>query len=307
VQQIALTAGDAHDMLTDIRPDLTEMTKNASRISAEAHGIIASINAGEGTVGKLLKDDTLYVQARQIAAQAQTVMENVKQVSEEAKRAVTDFRSSDGQAQGLMADMRTTLGQAREATADLADNMEAMKHNFLLRGFFNKRGYFDLDAISPADYRKGVLEAGKRKAMRIWLTDTILFEPGPGGTEVLTEAGRARLESAMATYLNYLPSSPLVVEGYATDGATSERSRRARMRAAVVREFVMGRYELPPQNIGYIALGNDAQGSPNDARFDGVALTLFLDREALQFEAQSVSKGQPGIKEAVAVAEPPRP
>jgi hypothetical protein len=111
----------------------------------------------------------------------------------------------------------------------------------------------------------------------------------------------------MATYLNYLPSSPLVVEGYATDGVTGERFRRARVRAGVVREFVMGRYEIPAQNIGYIALGNDAQGSPADGHFDGVALTLFLDRAALQFEQQSVSKGAPVVKETAAAAQPARP
>ena len=68
------------------------------------------------------------------------------------------FRSPDGATQGLMADMRLTLSQAREATADLADNMEALKRNFLFRGFFNDRGYFDLDDISPRQYREGVLE-----------------------------------------------------------------------------------------------------------------------------------------------------
>jgi phospholipid/cholesterol/gamma-HCH transport system substrate-binding protein len=206
-----------------------------------------------------------------------------------------------------MSDMRVTLDQAREATGDLADNMEAMKHNFLLRGFFNKRGYFDLDAISPADYRKGVLEGGKRKAMRIWLSDAVLFAAGPEGTEVLSEGGRIRLESAMATYLKYLPSSPLVVEGYATDGSTSERFRRGRARAGMVREFVMGRYQIPPQNIGYISLGNDAQGSPDDSHFNGVALTLFLDREALAFEEQSVAKTAPGATGAAAVPQPARP
>ncbi len=307
VEQIALTAGDAHDMLTELRPDVTAMARNASRISADAQGIIASINQGEGTIGKLIKDDALFQQARQIGGQAQVVMENVRQVSEEARRAIADFRSSDSPAQGLMADMRTTLDQAREATADLADNMEAMKHNFLLRGFFNNRGYFDLDAISPADYRKGVLEGGKRKAMRIWLSNSVLFETGANGVEVLSEGGRVRLESAMAAYLDYLPSSPLVVEGYATGGATSERFRRARERAGTVRAFVMGRYEIPAQNIGYIALGNDAQGSPNDEQFDGVALTLFLDREALQFQPQPEPKPQPAIKEATATLEPARP
>ena len=92
-------------------------------------------------------------------------------------------------------------------------NMEAMKHNFLLRGFFNRRGYFDLGSISPVDYRTGVLENGKRKAMRIWLKSSVLFEVRPDGTEVLTEDGRARIDSAMSTYLKYLPSNPIVVEG----------------------------------------------------------------------------------------------
>jgi hypothetical protein len=207
-------------------------------------------------------------------------------VSTEARRAIADFRSKDGPAQGLMSDMRVTVTQAREATADLADNMEALKRNFLLRGFFNRRGYFDLDDISPATYRSGVLENGKRKALRIWLSSDILFAPAADGTEVLTDEGRARIDSAMATYLKYLPTNPLVVEGYATAGAESERFRQARIRAGIVREYVLGRYELLPQHTGFISLSEDAKGSPKDGRWDGVALTLFLDRAELLFGDQ---------------------
>jgi phospholipid/cholesterol/gamma-HCH transport system substrate-binding protein len=286
VEQVALTAEDAHALLEDLRPEITTIANNGARISADARALIAGINAGEGTLGKFIKDDSLYVKATEIAEEAKAVMENVREVSTEARRAISDFRSKDGPAQGLMADMRLTLVQAREATADLADNMEAMKHNFLLRGFFNRRGYFDLDAISPAEYRSGVLENGKRKAMRIWLGAEVLFEPGPDGTELLSAAGRDRLDSAMATYLKYVPTNPIVVEGYATAGTAGERFRRSRIRAGVVREFLLGRYELAPQNTGYIALGSDAQGSPNDPRWDGVSITLFLDREALQFADQ---------------------
>jgi hypothetical protein len=61
----------------------------------------------------------------------------------------------------------------------------------------------------------------------------------------------------------------------------------------MVREYVLQRYELTPQNAGYISLGNDAQGSPNDASWDGVAITLFIDREALQFVAQTGPEAQP--------------
>jgi hypothetical protein len=122
--------------------------------------------------------------------------------------------------------------------------------------------------------------------MRIWLNADVLFEAGPDGTEVLSAGGRARLDSAMATYLEHVPANPIVVEGYATEGSVGERFRRGRIRAGVVREYVLGRFELLPQNTGYISLAEDAPGSPAGERWDGVSLTLFLDREELQFGDQ---------------------
>ena len=282
VKEVAGTAEDAHALLDQVRPDLEAIAKNGNLISNDTRELVAKINDGQGTIGKLVNDDTIYRQFHDVADQAQTVMTNLHEVSDEARRAIADVRSKDGPAQGLLADMRTTIGQAREATADLADNMEAMKHNFLLRGFFNKRGYYDLDAISPAEYRTGVLENGKRKAMRIWLKSSMVFEPGPDGTEVLSEGGRARIDSAMSTYLKYLPANPLVVEGYAPAPTVAERFRVSRRRAGIVREYILGKYEVPPQTAGFIGLGAEALNSPDKDRWDGVALTLFLDRTELQ-------------------------
>ena len=293
VQQVALTAEDAHTLVEDVRPDISAMAKHGSRIAADTQQIIADINAGKGTIGKLMKDDALYTRAQEIATETRDVIANMKQVTADARRAISDFRSKDGPAQGLMADMRITVTQAREAVSDLADNMEALKRNFLVRGFFNDRGYFDLDAISPVDYRSGVLENGKRKAMRIWLTAESLFETLPDGTPVLSEQGRLRIDSAMSAYLKYVPSYPIVVEGYATKGMRNERWRTAQLWSAMVREYVLHQYELTPQNAGYISLGNDAQGSPNGGAWDGVAITLFVDREALQFVAQTTPEAQP--------------
>jgi phospholipid/cholesterol/gamma-HCH transport system substrate-binding protein len=287
MQEVALTAEDAHALVEDVRPNIISITRDGSRLAADAQQIAASIRDGKGTIGKLINDDGLYENAREIADKADTIVANMKEVSEEARRAISDFRSKDGPAQGLLADLRLTINQTREATADLADNMEAMKHNFFLRGFFNRRGYFDLNAISPAEYRRGVLENGKRKAMRIWLAANVLFEPAPDNTERLSADGRARLDSAMATYLKHVPTSPIVVEGYAKEGTIGEAYRIARHRAGIVREYVLLRYDLMPQNTGYIALGKEAQGSPNGGAWDGVSLALFLDRDALQFQNTS--------------------
>jgi phospholipid/cholesterol/gamma-HCH transport system substrate-binding protein len=290
IRQIAMTAEDAHELIEDVSPQIKAIAENGNRISADTQRIIASIREGEGTIGKLINDDTLYQRAREIAEDAKTVMANVKGVSEEARSAIADFRSKDGPASGLFADMRVTLTQAREATADLADNMEAMKHNFLLRGFFNRRGYFDLDAISPAQYRNGVLENGKRRAMRIWLSAPLLFEEGAGGEVVLSAEGRSRVDSAMTTYLRHVPANPIVVEGYATEGTLGDRYRLSKQRAGIVREYLLGRYELMPQNTGYIALGSEAQGSPSGKEWDGVSLTLFLETAALQFADQQAAR-----------------
>jgi len=90
----------------------------------------------------------------------------------------------------------------------------------------------------------------------------------------------------MATYLKYVPSNPIVVEGYATAGSLGERYSLGKTRAAVVREYILGRYQLAPQSTGYIGLVDAPADSPSGEHFDGVALTLFLDREALQFAEQ---------------------
>jgi outer membrane protein OmpA-like peptidoglycan-associated protein len=93
----------------------------------------------------------------------------------------------------------------------------------------------------------------------------------------------------MAPFLKYLPANPIVVEGYATEGVVGEQFQRSRLRAAAVREYLLTQYHLPPQNTGSIALAAEAQGSPNNNRWDGIALTLFLDREELKFAAQPVA------------------
>ena len=90
------------------------------------------------------------------------------------------MQSKDGSIQGMTASVKQTMDDARGSMASFADNMDALKRNFLLRGFFNKRGYFDLAQISPADYRQGVLTKGSdRRLVRVWLRSDALLKPEP--------------------------------------------------------------------------------------------------------------------------------
>ena len=121
-------------------------------------------------------------------------MHVVLQVVENANKALEGFQSKDGPVQGMTASVKQTMDDARSAIEGLADNMDALKHNFLLRGFFKGRGYFDLAQMSPADYRRGTLTKGSdRRVVRVWGRADLLFEPEPDHqeNERLTAPGKA--------------------------------------------------------------------------------------------------------------------
>ena len=82
--------------------------QNATRATANLDSISAKINAGQGTVGALVNDKQLY--------------NNLEQTT---------------------ATMNNTMVQAQAGVTDFQENMEALKHNFFVRGYFKSRGYED--------------------------------------------------------------------------------------------------------------------------------------------------------------------
>jgi hypothetical protein len=166
--------------------------------------------------------------------------------------------------------------------AAFSENMDALKHNFLLRGFFKGRGYFDLTQISPADYRRGALtKGGDRRSVRMWLRSDVLLEPEPDHpeNERLTAAGKLGVESALAPYLEHVGSGIVIVEGYAQQGQRDERYLRSRARALMVRDYLVGKFHLDPQATGAMALGAESTDSPGKAAWDGVALAVILPKD----------------------------
>ena len=106
---------------------LVSVAENASR---GVDQILAKVNTGDGTVARFLNEDDVYEtflataeQLQEGAAQLQTVATDV--------RAITDrFNQAAGFA---------TLGAFR-----FSELMEAGKHNFLFRGYFEDRGYYEM-------------------------------------------------------------------------------------------------------------------------------------------------------------------
>jgi hypothetical protein len=276
LQTISDTTDAAHDLLNDVGGDAKAIMASGKRVSADLQVIIAGLREGRGTAGKVLTDDALYQSAKKIAAEAEQTMANVREASTQAKNALEALRGANGPARGLTSDLQQTLASARDVMTDMADTTEALKRNFLVRGFFNRRGYFDLAEVSVEDYRKGVLESKERRAMRLWIRGDLLFERTAGGEERLSEGGRNRLDSAMSQFVRYPKTSPFVVEGYAQRATEDERFLLSRSRGKLVRDYIITRYGIDQKVIAVMPMGSRAVDSPSGDSWDGVALALFI-------------------------------
>jgi phospholipid/cholesterol/gamma-HCH transport system substrate-binding protein len=278
---VTATASDAQGLMKDLGGEVRTILGSADEVSRDLKVIVGNVRAGRGTVGKLVNDEALYASIRSMAADAEKAVATVRQASEDARAAIADLRGQNGPVRGLTGDAQQTLQAAREAMADLAETTEALKRNFFFRGFFNRRGYFDLDDVSVAQYREGALASKDRRVLRIWLNADVLFEKDANGIERLGEGGKVRLDSAMSQFLRYPHTSPLVVEGYARDATGDARYLNSRTRAQLVRDYVLGRFKLNPNYVAVMPMGAEAPDSPSGREWNGVALALFVEKTAL--------------------------
>jgi phospholipid/cholesterol/gamma-HCH transport system substrate-binding protein len=283
VAGIANTADTADTLLTAVAPDLKQMAASGAKVTTDISTMAEGIRSGKGAIGKLVTDDELYTRLIGLAAKADTIAADTGKVIANAKNALDGFQSKDGPVQGMTASVVQTMDDARAAMAGLAENMDAMKHNFLLRGFFKGRGYYELAQIAPADYRKGVLlKDSDRQLVRVWQRSDVLFEPQPDrpDDERLSDGGKAAINAAIAPYLESVASGIVMVEGYSQQGKADQQYLRSRSRASLVRDYLIANFHLDPQATGAMALSGDSFDSPGKVPWDGVAVAVILPKGA---------------------------
>lgn len=260
----------------------TEAVEAGRQTLADARAFIDGVRSGRGTIGQLLTDDTLYQRMAGVAREGELTMQHLREATEQARIAIDGFVSRDGTASQIAQALRNTLADVQEVTSDLAEGTEALKRNFLFRGFFRDRGFYDLNTLSREAYQAGALEQNQRTALRVWVESAMLFATDADGNERLTDEGRRRIDSVMADFVRYPRDSPLVVEGYALSLEGEAAYLRSADRAQLVREYLLSRFRRQTTLTGTMPMGEDATGSPRgDGRWSGVALTLFVRNEQL--------------------------
>ncbi len=130
---------------------INETIHNFNASSHRAIGIlnaldanIKSVNAGEGTVGMLLNDSTLTSRINQILDDLQASTQNVAEISVSVGSMFHQMKEGPGLTGSIMNDslmvhkLEESLENIRKGTESFNDNMEAMKHHFLFRGYYKK-------------------------------------------------------------------------------------------------------------------------------------------------------------------------
>lgn len=165
----------------DIVNNLNESTKDAEKISKDMAEIVSKINNGDGTLGKLVNNSDVFnsldslmksfsgssANINKILSQASTTIAivtddirkmqgSIDTITKNIAEITTKINSSQSLVGTLLTDtvfannIKGVLSNANQTTANLEmgsfsfyQNMEALKHNFLFKGYFEDLGYWD--------------------------------------------------------------------------------------------------------------------------------------------------------------------
>jgi phospholipid/cholesterol/gamma-HCH transport system substrate-binding protein len=193
--------------------------QNATRATASIDSISAKIDGGRGTVGALVNDKRLY----------------------------SDLENATGA-------MRDTMVHAQAGATEFQENMEALKHNFLLRGYFKSRGYEDSSEVTRDEIER--MPQG---------TPTKEFTYS--AKQLFDKQNSAKLKNEKSLHAGgeYLASAQfgfaVVVVSGGNEGDSQEELLLSEARAMVVRQYLVQNFGFDDTHLKTLGLGKQTDAT----------------------------------------------
>jgi len=246
----------------DLESPTRGLIKRDSVAAIKSEGLIGDkyveVSFGSEGADKLKDGDTIGSEApvdisnlvkktEQILDSADDAIQNLNATASSMKSISEKVDEGKGTVGALIND-KTIYQQAKAGATALNEDMEALKHNFLLRGFFKKRGYEDMDELTK--YQISHLPAGTPvktfdyDGQKIFeKTDTAKLK----GQKLLNDAGE------------YLQTNKfglaVVVVSIGMKGETDKDRRLTEGRATAIRDYLAQNFRLDDMRIKTIGLG----------------------------------------------------
>jgi phospholipid/cholesterol/gamma-HCH transport system substrate-binding protein len=257
-QYVAISFGSAGqadvkegDILQSVPPlDMSDLLKKTNAIldssrqavlntiqaTAHLNSVSAKIDSGQGTVGALVNDKQLYSNLAQTTSTLQG-----------------------------------TIQQAQVGVTDFQENMEALKHNFLLSGYFKKRGYED--SASLAANRIEVLPKGA-PLKSFSFSSKELFEA--------RDSAKLKNRKSLNDCGQYLAQNPfglaVVVVSAGAEGDAPAQLILTEARAMVVREYLVDNFGFDDGQLKTFGMGKTKEStsaSASDSEWGSIQVLVY--------------------------------
>jgi phospholipid/cholesterol/gamma-HCH transport system substrate-binding protein len=301
---------DADATLKQVGGKLNVALDGANEAIGNANDLLVGLKEGRGPAGMLLRDEKVADQIRETLSTVQSTTSNLKQASAGVNSMVADvqhrqlpeklddtmvqIRSASTRANATIEQVQQSLTQAlgpdangvtggqnisqslsnvNAATGNMAEDTEALKHNFFFKGFFNHRGYYSLSSLSPREYRRSRLFAGLNNS-RVWLRADSLFQHEANGSEELSQGGKRAIDAAVVSFGDSIFTYPIVVEGYSDAVAPADALSSSYARAQLVRNYLEARYPFEEKNVGVMPLSATPPAGLGHGQWSGVCILV---------------------------------
>lgn len=131
--------------LNNTLKSLSLTMENAGKATQEVHALTKKLNSDEGLIHELATDTSVFNSLRTSAAQLQGITQTASAMVVNLEEMSEKLGDKDNAVGALTNDkevadeIRQVITNLNEASLKLDENMEALQHNFLLRGFFRKK------------------------------------------------------------------------------------------------------------------------------------------------------------------------
>ena len=241
---------------------------NTTAATAHLNSVSAKIDSGQGTVGALVNDKQLY--------------NNLEQTT---------------------TTLHDTMLQAQIGVTDFQENMEALKHNFFLSGYYKRRGYEDSSELAA----NKISRLPQSSPVKIFTYTAKQLFDGRASAKMTDQ----KTLKAAGDFLAQTQFGLAVIEvSTGMDGDTQKDLVLTEARAMVIREYLVENFGFDDSQLKTLGMGKQT-GANLEANWGSIQILIYptgteipVDKQATAVSLSTPVADKPVLVTAAATPKP---
>jgi len=257
VRQILLPTQPDGEMtvVMDLESSTRDVIKKDSRAAIQTEGLLGNkyveISFGSNEAPQVKDGDAIGgvppLDISDLMKKANEILDSTRESTDSLKDISSKINQGTGTMGALINDQEI-YEQAKAGTAAFRENMEALKGNFLVRGFFNNRGYRDSSELTKHEISR--LPAEPPIQNYVYDAKQIFDKP---------DTAKLKNQKSLHAAGQFLQGNSfglaVVVARTGMKGDTDENRMLTQARAMVVRDYLADNFQLDDTRLKTIGLG----------------------------------------------------